>query len=132
MFKRKKKDEMKDSFSFKNENYNMRDNYKTSDLVVANLECVSSAYTLNGPMVERTSQKYIFEIIKEKENVRYREIFTGFIADAEVFYFDLPYVVNIKPLNEEVTIVTNSIPKYSLLLLLNEINFSKKAKVKKK
>ncbi len=132
MFKRKKKDEMKDSFSFKSENYNMRDNYKTSDLVVANLECVSSAYTLNGPMVERTSQKYIFEIIKEKENVRYREIFTGFIADAEVFYFDLPYVVNIKPLNEEVTIVTNSIPKYSLLLLLNEINFSKKAKVKKK
>ena len=48
---------------FQSENYNMRDNYQSSDLVVANLEYVSSAYTQDGPMVERTEQKYIFEII---------------------------------------------------------------------
>ena len=131
MFKRKKKSEDSDSLNFKSKNYNMSDNYKSSDLVIANLEYVSSAYTPNGPMVERTSQKYIFEKIKESGSIRYREIFTGFIADTENHYFDLPYVVNIKPLNEEVLTVANNISKYGLLLLINEINVPKKVKVKK-
>ena len=131
MFKRNKKSEAKDSLNFKSKNYNMSDNYKSSDLVIANLEYVSSSYTPNGPMVERTNQKYIFEKIKESENVRYREIFTGFIADTETNYFDLPYVVNVKPLNEEVPTVADNVPKYGLLLLINEINVPKKVKVKK-
>jgi len=131
MFKRKKKSEDSGSLNFKSKNYNMSDNYKSSDLVIANLEYVSSAYTPNGPMVERTSQKYIFEKIKESGSIRYREIFTGFIADTENHYFDLPYVVNIKPLSEEVSNVANNIPKYGLLLLINEINVPKKFKVKK-
>ena len=131
MFKRNKKSEAKDSLNFKSENYIMRDKYKSSDLVIANLEYVSSSYTPNGPMVEMTNQKYIFEIIKESENERYREIFTGFIADSETHYFDLPYVVNIKPLNEEIATVASNIPKYSLLLLMNEINVPKKVKTKK-
>lgn len=132
MFKRKKKSKDRDSLNFKSENYNMRDNYKTIDLVIANLEYVSSAYTPNGPTVERTIQKYIFEKIKESGSIRYREIFTGFIADTETHYFDLPYVVNIKELTEEVPTVANVVPKYSLLLLINEINVPKKVKVKKK
>lgn len=115
---------------FQSENYNMRDNYQSSDLVVANLEYVSSAYTQDGPMVERTEQKYIFEIIQEGTKIRYREIFTGFITETETDYFDLPYVVNIKPLKEEITSVVNYISKYDLLLLMNEINFPKKDKVK--
>ena len=131
MLKRKDKNENRDSLNFKSKNYNMSDNYRSSDLVIANLEYVSSAYTPNGPMVERTSQKYIFEIINEIGNIRYREIFTGFIADTEAHYFDLPYVVNAKPLNEVVPTVANNIPKYGLLLLINEINVPKKVKVKK-
>lgn len=122
MFARKK--------NYESKNYKMMDNYKSGDLVVANLEYVSSAYTPGGPMVERTNQKYIFEKITEKDNVRYREIFTGFIADTETHYFDLPYVVNIKSLKEEVPDVTDTIPKYGLLLLINEINISKKVKNK--
>lgn len=131
MFKRNKKSEDSNPLNFKSKNYNMSDNYKSSDLVTANLEYVSSSYTPNGPIVERTNQKYIFEIIKESENIRYREIFTGFIADTENHYFDLPYVVNIKALKEEVPTVSNNIPKYGLLLLINEINVPKKVKVKK-
>ena len=131
MFKRNKKSEAKHSLNFESKNYIMRDNYKSSDLVIANLEYVSSSYTPKGPMVERTNQKYIFEIIKESEKERYREIFTGFIADSETRYFDLPYVVNIKPLNEEIATVASNIPKYGLLLLMNEINVPKKVKTKK-
>lgn len=131
MLKIKGKSKDSESFNFKSKNYNMNDNYKSSDLVVANLEYVSSNYTPNGPMVERTNQKYIFEEIKENGTIRYREIFTGFIADKEEHYFDLPYVVNIKKLTEEVPTVANSIPKYGLLLLINEVNVPKKVKVKK-
>lgn len=82
--KEKKKSKDIYSLNFKSKNYNMRDNYKSSDLVIANLEYVSSAYTPKGPMVERISQKYIFEIIKESRNIRYREIFTGFINEINV------------------------------------------------
>lgn len=131
MFRRKKCD-YRSSLNFESKNYRMRDNYKSSDLVIANLEYVSSAYTPNGPIVERTYQKYIFEMIKVDGNIRYREIFTGFIANTENHYFNLPYVVNIKPLNEEVPSVGNNIPKYVLLLLINEINVPKKVKVNKK
>ena len=68
-------------------------------------------------MIETTKQKYIFEITNIEGNIRYREIFTGFIADVEEHYFDLPYVVNIKSLNEEIPTVAKNIPKYGLLLL---------------
>ena len=119
------------SSNFKSKNYIMSDNYKSSDLVVANLEYVSSAYTPCGPMVKTTKQKYIFEKMKIDGRERYREVFTGFIADTETHYFDMPYVVNIKALNEEVPTVANKIPKYGLILLVNEININKKIKNKK-
>lgn len=129
--KRRKRDHS--TLNFKTENYGMSDNYNTENLVVANLQYVSSKYTDFGPMVETTKQRYIFEKIEEEDGVRYREVFTGFVANTSEEYFDLPYVVNIKPLQEVVPSVAKTIPKYGLLLLVNEVNKQKvKVKVTKK
>jgi hypothetical protein len=133
MFLKKKQNKKNTKLNFESNNYQMRDNYDTDKLVVANLEYISSDITPYGPMVKTTDQKYIFEMLNENDKIRYREIFTGFIADSsESGYFDLPYVVNIIPLKEQAPSVVESIPRYSLLLLLNEINTTKKVtKVKK-
>ena len=104
-----------------------------NNLVVANLEYISSEPTIYGPMIKQTEQKYIFELLNENGKIRYREIFTGFVADAEEsHYFDLPYVVNIVPLKEQVPDVADNIPKYGLLLVLNAVNTKKISKTLKK
>lgn len=127
------KKKQKESLNFKSGNYKMKDSYKADDLVVANLEYVSSELTLYGPMVKTTAQKYIFEMINEDEKIRYREIFTGFIADSDGNqFFDLPYVVNVVTLKEQVPSVADDIPKYGLLLVLNEVNTEKLPKQLKK
>ena len=133
MFGKKKQNQKNNQLNFKSDNYKINDSYKTDDLVVANLEYISSEATPHGPMVKQTEQKYIFELLNENGKIRYREIFTGFIADAEEsHYFDLPYVVNIVSLKEQVPDVADNIPKYGLLLVLNEVNTKKRLKTLKK
>ncbi len=133
MFGKKKQNQKNNQLNFKSDNYKINDSYKTDDLVVANLEYISSEATPYGPMVKQTEQKYIFEMLNENSKTRYREIFTGFIADAEEsHYFDLPYVVNIVSLKEQVPSVAENIPKYGLLLVLNEVNTKKLEKKLKK
>ena len=133
MFGKKKEKQKSDSLSFKSENYQMKDSYNADNLVVANLEYISSEPTPYGPMVKKTTQKYIFEILTENSKVRYREIFTGFIADSEEsHYFDFPYVVNIIALKEQAPSVANNVPKYGLLLVLNEVNTKNNTKKLKK
>lgn len=133
MFGKKKQNKKKESLNFKSDNYKMNDNYVTNNLVVANLEYISSEPTPYGPMVKQTKQKYIFELLNENGKIRYREIFTGFVADAEEsHYFDLPYVVNVVSFKEEVPDVADNIPKYGLLLVLNEVNIKKRLKTLKK
>ncbi len=133
MFGKKKQNEKKESLNFKSDNYKLNDNYSTNNLVVANLEYISSEPTPYGPLVKQTEQKYIFELLNENGKIRYREIFTGFIADVEEsHYFDLPYVVNIVSLKEEVPDVADNIPKYGLLLVLNGVNTKKRLKTLKK
>ena len=129
MFGKKKQNRENNSLSFKSENYHMKDSYNSDDLIVANLEYISNEATPYGPMVIQTEQKYIFEILNESGKIRYREIFTGFIADAdESHYFNLPYVVNIVSLKEQLAFIGNNVPKYSLLLILNEVNTKKMKK----
>lgn len=134
MFGKKKQNEKKESLNFKSDNYKLNDdNYVTNNLVFANLEYISSEPTIYGPMIKQTEQKYIFELLNENGKIRYREIFTGFVADAEEsHYFDLPYVVNIVPLKEQVPDVADNIPKYGLLLVLNAVNTKKISKTLKK
>lgn len=133
MFGKKKQNQKNNQLNFKSDNYKINDSYKTDDLVVANLEYISSEATPYGPMVKQTEQKYIFEMLNENGKTRYREIFTGFIADAEEsHYFDLPYVVNIVSLKEHVPSVAENITKYGLLLVLNEVNTKKLEKKLKK
>ena len=133
MFGKKKEKKENDTLNFKSENYKMKDSYNSDNLVVANLEYISSEATPYGPMVKKTTQKYIFEILNENGKTRYREIFTGFIADyEESHYFDLPYVVDVIALKEQTPEVANNIPKYGLLLVLNEVNTKKNTKKLKK
>ena len=48
----------------------------------------------------------------------------------ENIYFNLPYVVNIVPINEIIPKIKTTISKYSLILLLNEVNNDDKQKIK--
>ena len=56
MFGKKKQNEKKESLNFKSDNYKLNDNYKTDNLVVANLDYISSKLTPYGPMVKQTEQ----------------------------------------------------------------------------
>lgn len=123
-----KKEKKKENLDFETYGYIMPELFNSNNLVVANLEYVSNRVTTNGPMVETTEQKYIFERINENGKERFREIFTGFVADnGEPKYFNLPYVVSEVPIRE-VLDVADKIPRYGLLLVLNEINFNKENK----
>lgn len=114
--------------NFASKNYIMQDRYDANNLVVANLEYISSKiYEENqdGPMVIETELKYIFEKLNQNGKTRYREVFTGFIADVandEIEYFDLPHVIKIVPLKEELPESPDNIPKFGLLLTINDIN----------
>ena len=48
----------------------------------------------------------------------------------ENMYFNLPYVVNIVPLKKIIPKIKTTIPKYSLILLLNEVNKNNKQKTR--
>lgn len=131
MFGRKRKKD-NNIVDFKTKNYEMSESYESANLVVANLQYISSRYTDYGPMVETTKQKYIFEVITQEEETRYREVFSGFVANDKEEFFDLPYVVNVKPLNETINNVAETVPKYGLLLLLDQVNRVQKVKVHRK
>lgn len=125
ILKRKKEKKLEDnSAKVNSDNYKMQDYYKSDNLVIGNLEQISSEVTPFGPMVNKTTQKYIFEKINENGKTRYREIFTGFIFDSKgsSHYFDLPYVVNIVPLKDKIPTITEDFHKYSLLLILDKVN----------
>lgn len=125
ILKRKKEKKLENnSAKVNSDNYKMQDYYKSDNLVIGNLEHVSSEVTPFGPMVNKTTQKYIFEKINENGKTRYREIFTGFIFDSNEssHYFDLPYVVNIVPLKDKIPTITEDFHKYSLLLILDKVN----------
>ena len=119
MFGKKNK---KEELSYKIDDYKMPEYFYTNKLVVGNLESVTNKTEL--PSVLTTDQKYIFEVIKEKDKVRYKEVFTGFITDIEAncHFFNYPYLVNIVSLKETLPSIGEKIPKLSLLLILNEIN----------
>lgn len=106
--------------------YKMKNNYEADKLIVANFERISSKATIHGPMLETTDQKYIFEVVKTKDKIRYREIFTGFIANDEEHTFDIPYVVNPHPFTDYFKETKGTkVPKLSLLWALNDINQTK-------
>ena len=131
MFGRKKNNKVNnENQDFKTNNYQMTDTYITNNLVVGNLEYVSSNYTTSGPMVETTKQKYIFEKVVIDDKVKYREVFTGFIADTDTNYFDLPYIVHVQPIKEVIKTIAETVPKYGLLLAIDEINKLDNKKVK--
>ena len=118
MFWKKKKAEI-----VKDNCYSMIDEYDSSNLVVGNLQYLSSKIDSGGPSLRTTRQKYIFEKIEQDGKTMYREVFTGFVADSEESNcFDLPYVISIIPLEEKMPSVAKRIPKYGLLLVVNEIN----------
>ena len=117
--------------NFGSKNYKMKENYAANDLIVANFQRISSDFAESfTPIVETTEQKYLFGKIVENNKTKYREIFTGFIANDEREYLDLPYVVNPKSYVDICPENKGSIiPKLCLIWILNEINHSKKKKL---
>lgn len=129
MFGKKKKETISED-----KIYHMKDEYKADELFIANFQRLSSDIISDGgPIVETTEQSYIFEVVAG-DKIRYREIFTGFIAeDNKVNYFNLPYVVNAMPFtNYFPDTVGINLPKLSLIWLQNDINYPKqKSKIYK-
>lgn len=123
---KKKKEEIIEVNEFGDNNYQMKDIYEANSLVVANFSRFSSDVTKWGPMVETTLQKYIFEPIVIGDKLKYREIFTGFIASDEEEYFMLPFLVNPEPLTNYIPEAKDKrLPKLSLIWTLNDINHPK-------
>lgn len=106
------------------ENYVMNEMYDAEKLVVGKLEYISSEVTEFGPMIKKTNQNYIFEPTIIDDVIKYKEVFTGFVAgDKEEGYFDLPYVVDIEKLTDILPDYKESkIPRFGMLLTLNEAN----------
>ena len=133
MFKKNNNNIKKNEFGDKN--YIMKNYYQADQLVVAKFEKISSKATSFGPIVETTEQKYIFEIMQKNSQIKYREIFTGFIADSvddtkengiDFKYFDLPYVCQIEKFTDYFPeLQEKSLPKLSLIWIQNDINYSK-------
>jgi hypothetical protein len=116
--------------------YKMKKHFKANNLVIGNLSYISSELNDCGPVVKTTSQKYIFEVIKYMNKPLYREVFTGFIAKDECeSIFDLPYVVNVEKFIKFLPNTENvKVPRLSLMMALNDINYVEveEVKVKKK
>lgn len=121
---------------FGDKGYTMKDYYKPENLIVAKFQRRSNIDTEDSftPMVKTTNQIYIFEIIFDKNEKKYREIFTGFIAyDKDEGILNLPYVVDPIPFTDYFPKTINSkIPKLSLIWILNDINYPKMKKELKK
>lgn len=121
----------KNKLVFEEKNYKMKKEYNADKLLVGNLETITS-YGINeeGPMIKITQQKYIFELRKDG---KYREIFTGFLADKvdnaengiSFKYFDLPYVNNIEQFTKYFPEYKGvKIPKLAFITIMDELNFS--------
>ena len=136
MFGKKQKNE------FGDKNYKMKDAYEADKLIVGNFQRISGGYMGgDGPIVETTEQKYIFESIQEGKKTRYREIFTGFVTDniddtskdgINCKYFDLPYLYEPEKFTDYFPQTKGlSLPKLSLIWIQNDINYRKEKSKKK-
>lgn len=119
---------------FYEEGYTMKKEYSADGIIVSKLYFVKGNEELFGLISGKTKIKYFFEPIEEDEKIRYREIFTGFIADDELAYLDLPYLSKEKEaLTDYFTELKGvTLPKLSLLLYLNKVNEKRKDKTYQK
>ena len=123
---------------FEEKNYKMKKEYSADKLFVGNLETISSyGIDEDGPVVKITKQKYIFEL---KKDGKYREIFTGFLAEKvnnaengiSFKYFNLPYVNNIESFTKYFPEYSGkTIPKLAFITIMDDLNFYKDEEKKK-
>lgn len=65
--------------------------------------------------------------------IKYKEVFTGFIAKDHTEYFDLPYVVDVKKLTDVLPVYKEAkIPRLGMLLVLGEVNSSMTWRIQEK
>lgn len=121
----------KNKLIFEEKNYKMKKEFDANNLLVGNLETITSGNIYDSPMIKITKQKYIFELRKDG---KYREIFTGFLADKvnntengiSFKYFDLPYINNIEQFTKYFPEYKGKkIPKLAFITIMDELNFSK-------
>lgn len=122
-------EEKKKRIEFGDKNYQMKDRYAAKDLYVGVFERIPYMTEPGGANIETTTQKYIFEIIQDGEETKYREVFTGFIAKLAdqngvvTEYFNIPYVKDPQPITDYLPVTEGlELPKLSLIWALNDIN----------
>lgn len=127
-----KEEVTKDDGMFGSKNYQMKESYAADELFVGKFRHISSEVTSYGPKVKTGEMKYFFEQVVVDDEIEYREIFTGFITSDEEEYFDVPCVIEIEKYTDYFpTSAGVKIPKLSLMLDLNEINFDKTRELEK-
>lgn len=134
----------------------MKEKYNANDLYVGELEYISSEVTPYGPMVKKIKEKFIFEKVEIVENKpkkgilslfkngtendveeetreEIQEVFTGVALDLDdASYFDVPYIINMKPYVELFPEEKDSeICMMNMLLIHDDINQKSKTKTKK-
>lgn len=120
---------------FGDKNYFMKDSYQADNLVVAELRRLANDFDFEelSVAVITTEQKYLFEIVWEDGKMKYREVFTGFIAEDKAKYFGLPYVGNPRPLVEVLPELEHSdLSKLNLIMVSNDINNAKNIQSKRR
>lgn len=77
-----------------NKNYRMKEMYEADNLVVGKFKTITDKYT-DGKQVDTTTElKYIFEMIIVDKEIKYQEIFTGYIVDTKDNCFNVPFLVD--------------------------------------
>lgn len=124
----KKKDSNDSKKTVENEKYKMKDYYMSKRLIVAKLKIPRKDSLARSYIC--LDENYIFEVMPVYDNdndegkVKFREVFTGFIADVERDdYLNAgPCIVDWYPLTAVLPSVDEKISKLELLWIQNDIN----------
>lgn len=106
--------------------------YDISSLVIGRLQRMNNLRGNGGPSIESTKQRYVFEVINDKDVIKYKEIFTGYVAFSinntildgyDTKYFGFPYVYDIEDFSNYFDRKDKTVSKLDLIWLLNDINY---------
>lgn len=123
----------KKNISMINKNYRMKEMYEADNLVVGKFRKITDKY-IDGKQVDTTTElKYIFEMIIVDKEIKYQEIFTGYIVDTKENCFNVPFLVDIAEFTSYFPNINGVfIHKANLLWYLDGVNQKERNIVKTK
>ena len=106
-------------------NDHMKESYKANSLVAAKWGQISDKEKNFSPMVKTTVKKYIFEVIVDNGEIKYKEVFTGLVV-SEKENLSSPYIVDPEPLTDIISTLQKNVPAECLFWMQEYINHSAK------